>query len=106
MPFVKLGDLASREPMAGFVGRFIHSSTMTIVHWEVKAGARLPEHAHPHEQVSNLLKGEFEMTMADQTWRMTAGSVAIVPANAVHSGQALTDCRFIDVFHPTREDYR
>ena len=40
-----------REVIPGFVGRFLHSDTMTFALWEIAAGARLPEHAHPHEQV-------------------------------------------------------
>lgn len=106
MSFTKLEDLPAREQMPGFRGRFIHGDTVTIVHWDVTAGAVLPEHSHPHEQISNLLEGEFEMTVDGQARRLGAGSVAVVPSHAVHSGRALTDCRFIDVFHPVREDYR
>ena len=92
--------------MPGFHGRFIHGETVTIVNWDVDAGAVLPEHSHPHEQVSNLLEGEFEMTIDGRTERLQAGSVAVVPSHAVHSGRALSRCRFIDVFQPVREDYR
>ena len=106
MSFHKLGDIVAREQMPGFYGQFVHGGTVTIVHWDVRAGAELPEHSHPHEQVSNLLEGTFEMTIDGRTERLDAGSVAVVPSNAVHSGRALTDCRFIDVFHPVREDYR
>ena len=50
-----------REVIPGFVGRFLHSDTMTFVLWEISAGAVLPPHSHPHEQVVNLYEGEFEM---------------------------------------------
>ena len=106
MGFVTLDALDAREPMPGFRGRFIHTDSVTIVHWAVESGATLPAHSHPHEQVSSLLEGEFEMTIDGRTRQMRRGSVAVVPAHAVHSGRALTDCRFIDVFHPVREDYR
>ena len=104
--FLDLEAVPARERMPGFHGRFIHAERVTVVHWEVEAGAVLPEHSHPHEQVSNLLDGEFEMTIDGAVRRLTAGSVAVVPSNAVHSGRALTACRFIDVFQPVREDYR
>ena len=106
MSFLKLKNLEPREAMPGFRGRFIHGDSVTIVHWEVEVGATLPEHTHPHEQVSNLLEGEFEMTINGRTERLQTGSVAVVPPHAVHSGRAVTSCRFIDVFHPVREDYR
>ena len=72
---------------------------------DIEAGAKLPEHAHPHEQVSNLLEGEFEMTVNGTETRLTEGSVAVIPSNAVHSGRAITAWRFIDIFQPVREDY-
>lgn len=106
MAFLKIADLASREQMPGFHGRFIHADRVTIVHWEIDAGAKLPEHSHPHEQVSNLLEGAFDMTIDGTENRLTAGSVAVIPSNAVHSGRAVTACHFIDVFQPVREDYR
>jgi quercetin dioxygenase-like cupin family protein len=36
---------------------------------------------------------------------LTAGQVLIIPSNVVHSGQALTPCKVLDVFNPVREDY-
>ena len=40
-----------REVIPGFVGRFLHSDSMTFALWEIAAGSTLPEHAHLHEQV-------------------------------------------------------
>jgi len=36
---------------------------------------------------------------------MKAGDIAVIPSNAIHSGQAITDCQLLDVFSPVREDY-
>ena len=95
-----------RTVIPGFVGRFLHSDTMTFALWEIAAGAALPEHSHHHEQVVHLYEGEFEMTVDGVTRHMRAGTVFAIPANARHSGRAITDCRILDVFHPVREDYR
>ena len=106
MSFLNLKNFESREMMPGFYGRFIHGDSLTIVHWEIETNATLPEHSHPHEKVSNLLEGEFEMTINGRTKRLQEGAVAIIPPYAVHSGWAMTNCHFIYVFHPVREDYR
>jgi len=79
---------------------------MTFAHWKITAGATLPEHAHVHEQVVNMIEGVFELTISGETRKLNQGSVAIIPSKALHSGKALTDCRIIDVFYPIREDYR
>lgn len=101
MSFLELHDIPKLEPMPGFRGRAIHTDTMTVVHWEIAAGAELPQ----HEQMSNLLDGEFMMTVDGQTRHMKSGTVAVIGPDVVHSGRAVTDCRFLDVFHPVREDY-
>ena len=106
MTFLSQTDLVRKEPMPGFVGRFAHGITMTVVQWTIAAGAELPEHAHPHEQASQVLEGEFELTIDGRTERLGPGSLAIVPPNVTHSGRAVTECRIIDVFHPVRDDYR
>ncbi len=106
MPFIDLDAIRDQEPMPGFRGRAIHTGHVTVVHWAIQAGAELPEHSHPHEQMSNLLEGEFEMMVDGQVQHMTPGTVAVIGPHVRHSGRAVTDCRFIDVFHPVREDYK
>jgi quercetin dioxygenase-like cupin family protein len=104
--FIDPRDIEPRQPFPGFHVRFVHSATMTFAHWDIEAGAVLPDHAHVHEQVVNVIAGQFEMTIAGDTRVLGPGDVAIVPSNARHSGQAITACRIIDAFYPIREDYR
>ncbi len=107
MPFINLKDVPSKELLPGFAGRMIHTETMTLAYWDIKAGAVLPEHHHVHEQVAaHVISGELELTLEGETRVMKAGDVAVIPSNAVHSGRAVTDCQVLDVFSPVREDYR
>jgi quercetin dioxygenase-like cupin family protein len=106
MPFVELSDIPEREMVPGFRARFVHADRMTCSYWTITAGAALPEHAHPHEQVTNIIRGRFEMTLDGETRMIEAGSVVVIPSGAKHRGRALTDCFILDVFSPVREDYR
>jgi quercetin dioxygenase-like cupin family protein len=99
-------SLSEQTPFPGFHGKAVHSGAMSFVLWSIEAGARLPEHNHVHEQVLNVLDGEFELTVAGETARLGPGTLAVVPPDARHSGVALTSCRILDVFQPVREDYR
>ena len=101
-----LSDIPVREPVPGYRGRFVHSAFVTIAAWEIAAGAPLPEHAHPHEQVVNVVEGTMEITAEGATHVLTPGTVLVIPGNVPHAGRARTACRIIDVFHPIREDYR
>lgn len=106
MPFIDLSQLQTQTLMPGFDVRFVHTDSMTFAHWEVQAGAVLPEHSHEHEQVAHVLEGEFELTIDGTARILKPGVVGVIPSHAVHSGRAITDCRIMDVFQPVREDYR
>lgn len=92
--------------MPGFHGRMVHSDKMTFAYWNIDAGASLPEHSHMHEQVVNVISGQFELTVNGITRKLGPKQVVCIPSNALHSGKAITDCYIIDVFYPVREDYR
>jgi quercetin dioxygenase-like cupin family protein len=106
MPFINLTDLAPKELAPGYTARLVHSDHLTISHVSIDAGAPLPQHAHPHEQIANLIEGEFEMTIAGEARVLKAGMVAVIPPNVPHSGKAITKCCIVDVFCPVREDLR
>jgi quercetin dioxygenase-like cupin family protein len=106
VPVVDWSKIPPRTVIPGFHGRFAHSEHMTFALWDIEAGARLPAHHHPHEQVIHVLSGAFEATVDGITQVLTAGMVGIVGSNLVHSGRALTTCRILDAFSPVREDYR
>ena len=105
-PFLALDTIEERELIPGFHARMIHTDQMTIAHFRVEAGAELPEHQHPHEQVTTVLAGKFSMTVNGVTQVCTPGMAVAIPGHTPHSGKALEDCRLIDVFQPVREDYR
>jgi quercetin dioxygenase-like cupin family protein len=102
---IQIKDLAPREIVPGYKARFVHSEHLTLAYWTIEAGAELPSHNHPHEQIANLLEGEFDLTLDGTVHRLTVGEVLVIPSSAEHSGIARTDCRILDVFHPRREDY-
>ncbi|HDD55521.1 MAG TPA: cupin domain-containing protein [Chloroflexi bacterium] len=106
MVFQDLDDIQEREIVPGYRARFVHAEKMTLAYWEVEAGAALPEHSHPHEQIANVLEGEFELTVNGESRVLVPGQVAVIPGNVPHSGRAVTDCRLLDAFQPAREDYR
>lgn len=106
MDLRKLETLEEREIAPGFHAKMVHSTNMTLAYWRIEEGAALPHHHHFHEQVVNLLEGEFEMTVGEERRVLTPGTVLVIPGDVPHGGKALTPCRILDVFYPVREDYR
>lgn len=106
MPLIDLSNIAPREIVPGYSARFIHTENMTFSYLDVKAGASLKEHSHPHEQVAHVLAGRFQPTLNGEPIEFGPGEVIVIPSNVPHSGLAITDCTLLDVFYPVREDYR
>lgn len=106
MPEFPLSTIPAKEIAPGYFARFIHTQHMTLSFVEVKAGSVLPSHAHIHEQISQLLEGEFELTVDGVPITMSKDVVIVIPPNVIHSGRALTDCKLLDTFSPVRADYQ
>jgi len=66
-------------------------------------GTTVPEHAHEEEQMTFVLEGEFDFTIAGETRTLRPGMVAHVPSfvrHAAATGEA--GCIQVDVFSPPR----
>ncbi|MBW3623866.1 MAG: cupin domain-containing protein, partial [Armatimonadetes bacterium] len=78
---------------------------MSFVQFEA-AGAAVPEHAHPHEQMGMGLEGEFELTIAGETALIRPGDPYWIPGTVPHSARSVNgSARALDIFHPVREEY-
>ena len=106
MGYLDLKDIKEREIVPGYRAKFVHSDDMTLAFWEIDPGAELPEHNHPHQQISNVLEGKFELTVDGETRILEPGLVAVIPGGVSHGGRAITACKLLDAFHPSRDDYR
>tara|TARA_B100000963_G_scaffold210869_1_gene183700 strand:- start:428 stop:742 length:315 start_codon:yes stop_codon:yes gene_type:complete len=100
-----LDKMKSREIMPGCHGKVVHGKKMTWVFWDIDQNAIIPEHNHPHEQIMHVVEGTFEFTFNGIRKDYGPGSIVHIPSNIYHSGKAVTKCKLMDVFSPTREEY-
>lgn len=105
MPILNIKELKTKEILPGFIARMASMENMLFSHWTVEKGASLPAHHHIHEQISILIEGKFEFTLAGKTEIIEPGMVVMIPSDAIHSGRAIEDCVIIDIFSPIRQDY-
>ncbi len=106
MSLVIVNGVPVREIFPGIRARVVHSARTSQSWVEIDPGASFPEHQHSHEQTVNVLEGELEVTAGGVTHHLTPGTALVIAPDVPHSGRAITACRVLDVFAPTRDDYR
>jgi quercetin dioxygenase-like cupin family protein len=105
MPFIEPREMDSGQPYPGWHGRTWQSETMTFVEYAVDAGAEIPPHDHPQEEVWLVIAGELQISIAGEARTVGAAGVAIVPAGATHSVRAVTEARAVITYHPARPGF-
>ncbi|MDD5582523.1 MAG: cupin domain-containing protein [Candidatus Marinimicrobia bacterium] len=98
VPLEKLNDKMSRKIMG-------YDSNLMLVRVLFKKGGVGSPHAHPHQQVSYVEKGKFEVTIGDKTEVLVEGDAFVVPSNILHGAVCLEEGVLIDTFSPMREDF-
>jgi glyoxylate utilization-related uncharacterized protein len=93
-----LGDNAVMELVSG--------TNMTFCRYTINKKLSLPEHSHDHEQITFIVCGEMLLTVENITYRLKAGDVRIIPANARHSGEiTVIPFQTTESFCPARADF-
>src|SRR3954467_8165022 len=67
-------------------------------------GSHLPEHQHPHEQITHMLHGRLRLTVAGVPHELVAGQARCSRGGAPPFADTLEDTLVIDTFSPPRED--
>src|SRR5690242_15687209 len=67
-------------------------------------GAHLPEHQHPHEQLTRVLRGRLRFTVAGVAREIGPGDSICVAGDTPHAADALGETLVVDTFSPPRED--
>ena len=96
-PVEKMNDLVTRQ--------VIHGDQMTLARLELKAGAFVPRHSHPNEQISMVAEGSLRFELGEQEVVVRAGEMLRIPGDVPHSALALEDSVAVDLFSPVREDW-
>jgi quercetin dioxygenase-like cupin family protein len=73
---------------------------------ELEPHAVVERHAHPHEQVGMVVKGQAIFTIGDEEKTLGPGDLYRIPSGVPHRVVALDEpVQALDIFNPVREDY-
>ena len=104
--FVKNAEITVKE-LGNGVARKILATGGKLMAVEVyfTKGAVGALHAHPHEQISYVLKGRFEATIGAEKTMIAVGDTYYAAPDVVHGVTALEEGVLLDIFTPQREDF-
>ncbi len=91
----------------GVTRRVFSGDNSMMVLNEIAPEAAPALHAHAHEQLTYMIKGQAEFVLGDEVLYLQEGDVLLVPPNIPHSLKVLGNepVLNLDVFSPIREDY-
>lgn len=88
-PVVATG-LVSYQQAAVVSRELLRSRAGTVTVFAFDAGQGLSEHTAPFDALVHVLEGEVEITISGKPYRLGAGEMILMPANAPHALNAIT----------------
>jgi quercetin dioxygenase-like cupin family protein len=98
-----VGEIIEIEPVAGWKGRAQHGQQMTLVSYEIAAGApEVHEHHHPEEEAWIVIEGRLAVWVDGAERLLGPGDSAVIGAEVPHRVRALERSRALVVDSPAR----
>jgi unsaturated pyranuronate lyase len=96
-PLERLSDGIGRRMLTG--------EAMTLAQITLAAGAVVPEHEHPNEQIATVLSGRLRFVVGGEEHEVGPGESLLIPGGVPHRVDVLEDAVVLDAFAPRREDW-
>ena len=107
MSFYTVSELPGVEMQPGITRRSVYLDHAMITFFDFEPGSVLPEHAHPHEQITYVVSGAMEFRLGGEVRILRAGDGVCSPPGVTHGAVVLDEPTFVlDAWYPQREEYR
>lgn len=104
--FIKSTDTPIEEMAPGVTRQIMgYNSDLMLVLVNFKKGGIGANHSHPHQQVTYVESGVFEVNIEGKKEILRGGDAFVVPSNADHGVICMEDGVLVDSFSPLREDF-
>ncbi|MGE4465515.1 cupin domain-containing protein [Sphaerochaeta sp.] len=96
-----------RVTMAPGVSRRVlsHTPELMLVEVTFDTGAVVPNHSHPHQQISHIKSGRFSFMSGTDAVEAGPGDSFAFSSNVEHGVTCLEAGTVLDCFSPAREDF-
>ncbi len=106
--FFTVHDLHSETLENGVQRGIFNAPGFQFLEYRFAPGAIFPVHSHEaNEQMGLVLEGSIEMTIGDETRKLSPGDYYYIPRCVPHGIKTLDKpVRVLDLFSPPREDLK
>jgi quercetin dioxygenase-like cupin family protein len=107
MDYFRIDELPHAEMLPGIHRCAAWLDNVMLTFFRFEPHAVVPEHAHPSEQITIVVRGAMAFTLGEETRVLRAGDGVCIPSNAVHRAVILGEAtEAYDAWSPPRDDYR
>ncbi len=94
------------RPSEGIERQMVVGQGLMICRFRFAANLVTPEHSHPHEQMSIVVRGRVRFFVEGEERIAVPGDVLHFPSDCWHGATMMDEeVELIDVFSPVREDF-
>ncbi len=99
-------DSVKKEKMSDAISRqMIYGEKAMVAKIFLKKGAVVPAHRHESEQLTWIMSGALELTVAGEKIVLKENELLKIPSMVEHAAVALEDTYDVDIFSPIRSDW-
>jgi quercetin dioxygenase-like cupin family protein len=107
MTFFNVSELPGTEMLPGVTRRAVYLDHVMLTFFDFAPGSIVPEHSHPHEQITYVVQGAMEFHLGEKTRVLRAGDGVCIPPGTAHKAIILDEPTVaLDAWHPVREEYK
>ena len=94
------------RPAEGIERQMVVGNNLMLCRFRFAAHLVTPEHSHPHEQMSIVVKGRVRFFIEGEERVANPGDVLHFPSDCWHGATMMDEeVELIDIFSPIREDF-
>lgn len=110
MPQGSLGRWADAKPVEmvpGLIRRTLaETDDAQMVEIRAQAGADVPFHNHPAQQITYVISGQIDLTVDGVLYSVMPGDACAIPGGVEHKAYFPVETVSVDAFSPPRAEYR
>ena len=84
----------------------VYDSNMMLCYFSLNKNSYIPLHSHKEHQIGYVITGKLQFETEKGNFVVGAGDSYVFESNEKHGATILENSEVIDVFNPSRDDYK